>query len=123
MAVACPKAGCKCSRWTSMPRAWPPAHGRKGGGGGGRGGGEGGVNGGCATVGMGQRQHLPKEKPLGAGQPDGDPPRIRAARAPWLPAFRPACRRLRRLQDAASAYGGAGGGQAAGAGRQPLAPG
>ena len=46
-----------------------------------------------------------QEEQLGAGHDDGAAARERAARAPGLPALRPACRRLRRLQDAASASG------------------
>ena len=49
----------------------------------------------------GQRQ--PHEEQLGAGHAHGDAPRVVAARAAALPAFRPARRRLRRLQDAAPA--------------------
>ena len=49
-------------------------------------------------------------------------PRVVAARAPRLPALRLACRRLRRLQDAAPRCSGAGRGQAARARGQPLAP-
>ena len=68
-------------------------------------------------------QHRAQQEPLGAGRDDRAAARKLAARAPGVPALRPACRRLRRLQDAAPAPHGAGGDQAARAGRQPVAPG
>ncbi len=64
-----------------------------------------------------------KKNQLGSRRGHRGSPRVLAARAPRLSTFRFAHRRLRRLQDAAPARNRPGGGQAAGAGRQPLAPG
>jgi hypothetical protein len=84
---------------------------------------QGGVHRRRAAVRGGQRQRAPQEEQLGGGHRHGHPPGVLAAGAPRLPAFRPAHRRLRRLQDAAPARGRTGGRQAARARRQPLAPG
>ena len=72
---------------------------------------------------MGQRSKRAQQKQLGGCHAHQRAPGIAAARDAALPPLRPACRRLRRLQNAAPASGRASRHQAARAGRQPLAPG
>ena len=70
---------------------------------------------------MGQRPRPPQQKQLGSGHAHAHPQRIVAAGGTALPALWLACRRLRRLQNAASASGRPSRHQAARAGGQLLA--
>ena len=80
------------------------------------------VHRGRAALRRGAAQRASPQEQLGAGHGHADPARVLAARAARLPALRPAHGCLRRLQDAAPRCRGAGGGEAARARGQPLAP-